>query len=207
MAYSDFTLPQVLQTFQLTLQTRPDLFADVPHAPIPPFLRDFLAQNTNLALAVNTEKARSELLIAPVLAEVWQRGRGQIAYFSGVDFNVDREAGLVGWCDFLFCRGPQVPFITAPVLCVVEGKNESIAGGLGQCVAEMVAAQRFNSHEGNGIEIVHGLVTTGSYWKFLRLHGAVVTIDINEYHLSQLERILGILLYVVGPLPQPASAA
>jgi transketolase C-terminal domain/subunit len=93
------------------------------------------------------------------------------------------------------------------VLCVVEGKNESIAGGLGQCVAEVVAAQRFNLQEGNGIETVHGLVTTGSNWKFLRLHGSVVTVDINEHQLSQVERILGILLHAVGPLPQPASAA
>jgi len=89
----------------------------------------------------------------------------------------------------------------------VEGKNESIAGGLAQCAAEMVAAHRFNQREGNGIDTVHGVVTTGSSWKFLRLRPPVLAIDRHEYLISQVERILGILLHIVGPLPQPASAA
>jgi hypothetical protein len=207
MAYSDFTLPQVLQTYHLRVETRLDLFAGVPDAPVRPALREALALNLPLALAINTEKARSEWLIAPVLGDLWQSGRGQISLFSGVDFNVDLAEGLNGWCDFLVTRGPQLPFITAPVLAVVEAKNESIAGGLGQCAAVMVAAQRFNREAGNGIETVHGLVTTGDNWKFLRLHGSVLAIDINEYLISQLERILGILVHVVGPLPQPATAA
>jgi hypothetical protein len=207
MAYSDFTLPQVLQTFHLTVQTRLDLFTGVPDAAVRPALRDTLARNITLALAINTEKARSEWLIAPILGDLWESGRGQISLFSGVDFNVDPAEGLNGWCDFLVARGPQLPFVTAPVLAVVEGKNESIAGGLGQCAAVMVAADRFNRQAGNGIDTVHGVVTTGDNWKFLRLHGSVLVIDIPEYLISQVERILGILVHVVGPLPQPASAA
>jgi hypothetical protein len=207
MAYSDFTLPQVLQTFHLTVQTRLDLFAGVPDIPVRPALRETLARNATLALAINTEKARSEWLIAPVLGELWQSGRGQISLFSGLDFNVDPAEGLNGWCDFLVSRGPQLPFVTAPVLAVVEAKNESIAGGLGQCAAVMVAAQHYNRQAGNGIETVHGVVTTGDNWKFLRLHGSVLAIDINEYHFTQVVRIMGILVHAVGPLPQPETAA
>jgi hypothetical protein len=207
MAYSDFTLPQVLQTFRLTAQTTLNLFAQVPDAPASPTLRDFLDKNFTLALLINTEKARSEWLIAPVLGEVWQRCGGQISLYSGVDFNVDPEEGLTGWCDFLFGRGPQLPYVTAPAVCIVEGKNESIAGGLAQCAAEMVAAHRFNQRERNGIDTVYGVVTTGSSWKFLRLQPPVLAIDLHEYLISRVERILGILLHIVGPLPQPASAA
>jgi len=207
MAYSDFTLPQVLQTFHLTAQTTLKLFVQVPDAPVSPTLRDSLDKYATLALLINTEKARSEWLIAPILGEVWQRCGGQISLYSGIDFNVDPEDGLSGRCDFLFSRGPQLPYVTAPAVCIVEGKNESIAGGLAQCAAEMVAAQRFNQREGNGIDTIHGVVTTGDNWKFLRLHGSVLAIDLHEYLLGQVDRILGILLHIVGPLPQPGTAA
>ena len=62
MAYSDFTLPQVLQTFRLTAQTTLNLFSQVPDAPVSPTPRDFLDKNATLALLINTEKARSEVV-------------------------------------------------------------------------------------------------------------------------------------------------
>ena len=66
--------------------------------------------------------------------------------------------------------------------------------GIIQCVAEMVAALRFNRERGNAIESVFGTVTTGSSWKFLRLTGSVASVDRTEYHISQVERIVAILL-------------
>jgi hypothetical protein len=207
MSYKDFTLPRVQADFGLTIQTSPDLFGHIPPVSLDAIFLGMLAHQAKLGLAINTEKARSEWLIAPVLAEFWRRTGEQVSLFSGIDLDVDPDAGLNGWCDFIIGRGPQLHYVTAPAVCVVEGKNDSIANGLGQCAALMVAAQRFNLREGNGIEIVHGLVTTGSNWKFLRLRGSVLTIDINEYQLRQADRIIGILLHIVGPLPQPASAA
>jgi hypothetical protein len=38
--------------------------------------------------------------------------------------------------------------ITAPVLTLVEAKNADTKLGLGQCAAQMVAAQRFNQERG-----------------------------------------------------------
>ena len=58
----------------------------------------------------------------------------------------------------------------------------------------MLAAQRFNEERENGIHTVFGAVTTGSVWKFLRLSGAIASVDRNEYHISQVERIVGILV-------------
>jgi hypothetical protein len=60
----------------------------------------------------------------------------------------------------------------------------------------MLAAQQFNQERHNAIEIemVYGLVTTGSAWKFLRLTGTSVMVDTTEYHISQVERIVGILV-------------
>jgi len=87
--------------------------------------------------------------------------------------------------------------LDAPVLIIVEAKNESIQSGLGQCIAQMVAAQLFNEREGNAIKTVYGAVTTGSVWRFLRLRETTVWIDSIEYYISTVEYILAILLSIV----------
>ena len=67
--------------------------------------------------------------------------------------------------------------IVAPVITIVEAKNESIRSGLGQCIAEMVAAQLFNEQKGQLIPTIYGAVTTGSLWRFLTLEGTIAHID------------------------------
>ena len=83
--------------------------------------------------------------------------------------------------------------ITAPVLTVVEAKDNDIRVGLGQCVAQMVAAQLFNTRKGQEQLVVYGAVSTGTNWKFMVLHKQLVKIDLTEYFITQLNQILGIL--------------
>ncbi|MEZ4300342.1 MAG: hypothetical protein R3B70_35685 [Polyangiaceae bacterium] len=58
----------------------------------------------------------------------------------------------------------------------------------------MVAAQIFNAERGRPSEPVYGAVTTGSNWSFLRLDGSHVQVDLTEYYLSDLEKIVAILV-------------
>jgi len=76
----------------------------------------------------------------------------------------------------------------------VEAKNENIKTGFGQCVAEMIAAQLFNEREENAIKTIYGVVTIGTIWRFLKLEGNVVDIDLTEYYIKNVNKILGILL-------------
>jgi ABC-type uncharacterized transport system substrate-binding protein len=69
--------------------------------------------------------------------------------------------------------------------------------GLGQCVAEIVAAQIFNERDGNQIPIIYGAVTSGTNGKFLKLGGKVVEIDLSDYYLRDVNKILGILASAV----------
>jgi heterodisulfide reductase subunit B len=117
----------------------------------------------------------------------------RFSLFSGIDFTIDIEKGLNGYCDFIISSGLEQLFVAAPVMMLVEAKNEDIKSGVGQCVAEMYAAQLFNQRENNGISAVYGAVTTGTNWKFIKLEGTVVEIDLSEYYLSNLNKILGIL--------------
>jgi hypothetical protein len=194
MAYSDFkTLTKVRQAFGLTIEESVDLFTDIPEVLPSSSLQAALDENVFLATAINTEKARSELIITPVLLEVRRIFDFQIGFFSGSEFNVDVQAGLSGYCDYILTASKEVYEIRTPVLTLAEAKNESIKSGLGQCIAEMVAAQLFNQQNGEAIASIYGAVTTGTDWKFLKLIDKNVWIDKRDYFINEVSRILGIL--------------
>jgi hypothetical protein len=193
VSYSDFSIEDVKTRFHLGLQEGQDLFASVPAVEVSPLLREILAENVPLALAISTEKARSEFIIAPVLLEVRRHAQRRVSLFSGVDFPVDPEQGLKGTCDFLLGLSAEQLTIEAPVVTVVEAKNENMKAGIGQCLAEMVAAQIFNERKGRPLPAVYGVVTTGNNWKFLRLAGDMGFIDLAEYYINQVGRVVGII--------------
>jgi hypothetical protein len=194
MAYSDFTLVKTRNAFGLTLNETRNLFGNVAGVQPSDLLQRVLAENLTLATAINSEKARSEFLIAPILSEVRRQLDYQIGLFSGTEFNVDPAQGLSGFCDFILSASSEQYFISAPVLTVIEAKNENIIAGLGQCAATMVAAQIFNQKAGSDIKVIYGAVTTGTSWKFLTLEQNILSIDAIEYYINAVDKILGILL-------------
>jgi hypothetical protein len=199
MAYSDFTLQKVKKDFGLQVNEYSNLFAAVDPVASSDLLNRTLQETVQLAIAINTEKARSEMIITPVLLEVRRQFKGQISLFSGVEFNVDVETGLVGYCDYILSRSKEQLTINAPVILITEAKNENIKAGLGQCIAGMVAAQRFNQQEGQAIDAIYGAITTGEIWKFLKLEHDIVSIDLTDYYISpDLNKILGILIHGLG---------
>jgi hypothetical protein len=193
MSYSDFTLENVNKSLHLSISSREDIFSEVAPLPVSEYLQETLAYNVPFALASNTEKSRSEMIITPILLELTKKFINQISLFSGVEFNIEPSQGLNGNCDFLISRSPEFLLINAPVIIVVEANKENIKGGLGQCIAEMYAARLFNEREENQVTEIYGVVTTGEIWKFLRLSGEVVQIDLAEYFLNDVNKILGIL--------------
>ena len=194
MAYNQFTIPQLERDFGLRIHRQTGLFSTAPPAPISDLLRLTLAQNSRLALPSGSEKARSEYLIAPILAEVCQQKREQASLFSGIEFDVDDQRGLSGYCDFLFSLTPNALVVSAPVVSVVEAKKENILAGIPQCLAELIAAQIFNAAQKHPIATLYGVVTTGTDWQFLRLQETVATVDTDLYYLTNVEKIVGILL-------------
>ena len=198
MSFREFDLRKAQQDFALTLDTNQPLFSAVRSVRISDSLAHFWTDYQPLGLALITEKARSEYLVAPLLAEVWKRSARQIAVLSGVEFTVDASVGLEGICDFLLCRSSNLYFVSDPVLVAVEAKRDRIPDGLGQCAAEMVAAQRFNQKSAVSIRPLYGCVTNGANWKFLRLTAQHLDIDIDEYSITQPDCILAILLHCCG---------
>jgi hypothetical protein len=196
MAYSDFTLADLKQRFRLTVDETINLFADTAEANLPAVLAETLARYLPLAVNVNTEKARSELVIAPILVEFKLLHRDRISLFSGIEFTVDEAAGLKGRCDYILARSPEQLALTAPVCVLVEAKNENIVAGIPQCLAEMLAAQKFNGQQKLPDAAVYGAVTTGILWRFLRLDGTKASVDVVEYPIQSSRKIFGILTVI-----------
>ncbi|NEQ69191.1 MAG: hypothetical protein F6K21_27630 [Symploca sp. SIO2D2] len=193
MSYGDFmTIDQAVSALGLTVEDIPHFFSHI--APIEPSqrLKETLDETLDLAANISTEKARSELIITPILLEIRRKFQSKIGYFSGNTFNVDESKGLTGACDFLLSASSNQSLVTAPVLTLVEAKDNDLRIGLGQCVAQMVAAQIFNSKGLKQIS-VYGAVSTGTNWKFIMLENQKVKIDLTEYFITQLNQILGIL--------------
>lgn len=194
MAYNQFSLDDVKQKLGVSIREAEGLFAGIPPATPSAWLQETLREGVALALAVSTDKARSEWIIAPILLEVRRQRRGELSLFSGTELDVDEARGLTGFCDWLVSRSPEQLSIEAPVMAIVEAKNENFRLGIPQCIAEMVAASLFNERRGRPRDAVYGVVTTGNVWRFLRLRGDVAEVDLTELYLDQLDRVLGVLL-------------
>lgn len=195
MSYREFALNDVEAKLGLTLTIEP-LFQTVEAVEPRAGFSETLHEGVTVAQGANTEKARSELIIAPILMEFRRLRGNQNALFSGVEFNVDPAIGLNGFCDFLITRSSRQYIVTAPVIAVAEGKNDNVNYGLGQCIAEMRAAWLFNASKHEPITQVFGATTTGTHWKFLRLRDAQVTLDSGDYFIRDVGKILGILLHM-----------
>ena len=184
MPYSDFNIRRVQKQFHLQISEQMGLFADVPTQPVSDYFALTLMENLPLAVSINTEKARSELLVANVLVEIRKQFDRKVSFFSGVDFTVDKDLSLPGFCDFIVSLSAEQLFVEAPVIAVVEAKNENVMSGLGQCIAEMVAAQIFNAKEDNSVTRTYGAITSGVSWKFLKLLDDKDSIDLKDYRLD-----------------------
>lgn len=196
MAYSDFSVTQVKNAFELTARSA-SLFADVEALAPSEWLKETLRYSLKLALSSANEKARSEFILAPILIELERRNENTLSIYSGKNLDVDAQSGLRGECDFILSKGNNPLTIQTPIISLVEAKKSDIDLGLGQCIAQMVGAQKFNQMEGNEIPIVYGCVTTGEDWQFLSLEGSLVTVDSRRYYINELERVLGIFQSVV----------
>jgi hypothetical protein len=203
MAYNDFTLEKAEKT--LGVATEPvELFAALAPVSVPGWLQETL--NHGMELALMSEKARSEFIVGPILLASRVLSHNAVTIYSGQRLDVKPEQGLIGECDFILAASPSVRLLRAPLVTIVEAKRHDIDAGLGQCVAQMVAARLFNEQEGHPVPRVFGCVTTGETWQFLRLEGAVVGIDRKRYYIDDVGRVLAVWQAVIAQFQPTVSS-
>ncbi len=196
MAYSSFTVTQIKEEFGIVIREG-DRFlpTDLPKISVSQRLLGIL-EDLPWAIAVGTEKARSEVIINPILLEVRRVLQQKISVFSGEEFNVEPELGLNGVCDFVISQSSEQLVLEAPAIVLVEAKKADLKLGLGQCMAEMIAAQRFNASKGRSIPSVFGVITSGTQWRFMQLEGKEITLDLQDYSLQPIDELLAILIWM-----------
>lgn len=196
MSFSNFTFPKLktLYGIEQNSGTR-NLFAEL-NLSVEPSERLLADLDEGKNMPLMTEKAKSELLIMPILREL-KRSNPYITIFSGFALKVKGDKILNGNPDFVLSAKPNLVEIDAPVLCLFESKNKAAEEGYAQCAAEMYAARIFNQQSGEEHEIIYGAVTSAFDWVFMKLEGNTIYIDTERYYLKELPTLLGILQWIV----------
>ena len=199
MAYSNFTLTEVIEKFDLLLVNSRLFEGLLPIAPSV-WLNETLNLGLDFALKSGSEKARSEFIVAPILLEMERINDQKFAIYSGMNLDADKERGLSGECDFILSKGAIAYTIQTPIFALVEAKKNDVESGLGQCIAQMFGAQVVNlrHNQKEQIDTVYGCVTTGERWQFMKLSGQVVSIDVDRYYINEIEKIIGCLQAILS---------
>ncbi len=189
MTYNDFTLESAEAELGVIVHSG-NLFSDLSPISVPNWLQDFLRRGMQLALI--SEKARSEFIVAPILLACRELSGNTLAILSGQRLDVDPVRKLQGECDFIIALSEPVPRLRAPLITIVEAKRNDIESGLGQCIAQMVGAQIYNERAGQSLGFIYGCVTTGEDWQFLRLHETTILIGQQRLYIDNVGRILAV---------------
>jgi hypothetical protein len=113
MAYTDFTLQEIKEKFKVINQ-RVRLFPSVKSVkPSERLKNDLIDAQT---LPSRTEKAKSELIVSPVLKEVWRKNASYFTIYSGENLNADAANGLSGECDFILAKDIGAYSINYPII-------------------------------------------------------------------------------------------
>lgn len=194
MAYSDFTLIELKEQFSLT-DTIGSLFGTLPIFEPGEVLTTQL--NRALKLPLRNEKAKSELIVSPILLELIDRNSDFFTFYSGENLPADRAKGLTGECDFFISRNTGSFAMNMPILAIIEAKRDNLESGVDQCAAQLYGASLINQGLGHPVPVYYGCVTNGRDWLFLKFQHNHYTIDNRRYHLDRLPELLGVFGHIL----------
>ena len=203
MAFSDYkSIAQVQAAFPVTyLEENFIVASDVQPDAI--FLREFAF--TLSAIDVYTsEAARAEAVIFPILREVYKGYHERFALWIQKAIAYDTQ--LSGTPDYLVATksAQGKTMLAKPLVLIAEAKKNDFEQGWGQCLAELVAAQKIND---DAAQTVYGVVTDGKLWEFGKLTGDRFTKNIEGLTVDQLPRLFGALHFVFDALAGQSKEA
>ncbi len=148
-------------------------------------------------ITLSTEKAVSERLVSPILVEIKKLNLEDIQVFSGEIIKADVKQGLNGEIDFILSRTPETLKPKNPLLIVTESKLGLIDGSVNQAAAQMIGIRLFNEKRNYEKIAIHGAVTDGTTWRFLKLDDNKFYVDTNKFTIDNLPILLGVLQEIV----------
>jgi len=195
MSYSDFTLRDIKKQFGISNKFK-TLFDTVTPLEVSKDLEE--AIKLSKTLPMKSEKARSELIVMPILIDLMTRNEQFFTIYSGEVLNADKEKGLIGACDFILAHNTRAYEINTPILIIVEqAKNHDTEIDILQCATQMVGAKYYNDKAKKNTDTIYGCVTTVNQWIFLKLQDNQIIIDNKTYYFNQMKKVLGIFQMII----------
>ncbi len=192
MSFSHYkTIGEVLKQFLITY--REDNFIEEVSFNISDYFKQDLEIVIKDGVVDSSEYAICENLIYPVLKEVWKVYKEYFVLWSHHSFNYDEK--LNGFPEYILAqRSPLGKLVfDKPYLVIVEAKKDNFEQGWSQCLAEMIAAKKFNEQ----LEVVvFGLVSNGDRWQFGKLEKDIFTKNKRFYSIQQLEELFAAVNYI-----------
>ena len=196
MPYRSFLAEDIQEKLGLRTQ-KAKLFTDI--IPLEPgdLLKNILFSTA--ILPKKSEKARSEMIVFPILLDLCQKNNYQFIIYSGENLKADLKRGLNGECDFILSKNTEALDLNVPIFTLVEAKRDQIIEeGIPQCIAQLVGAQVYNAKKKIELPFIYGCVSTGEAWKFLKLEKDLLIIDTDTYYLGNLSSIIGVFQMIVS---------
>ncbi|CAK0739291.1 conserved hypothetical protein [Gammaproteobacteria bacterium] len=191
MSFSEFKdIPQVQRKYGI--KYKESNFIEVSEFAVPESFRKDFAFNLENFDAFSSEGARCEIIIFPILREVYRPYSSILALWVQKPVSFDDE--LTGTPDYIVSKRSEYGklFLESPILSVVEAKKNDFEQGWGQCLAELVASQKLNNSEAP----VYGIVTDGETWKIGLLENKVFTRNIKNFTIDDLSELFSSLNFV-----------
>ena len=193
MAFSDFkSIAEVQAKFSIKASKEPLIGVEEPLTPSERFQQEF-AFNMQQFNFADSEMARCQALIFPVLREVYKAYAED--YVLWIDASLAYDETLSGTPDYFIATKSELGgrILGTPLIIVVEAKKNDFEVGWGQCLAELIAAQKINAQhiKEHAAFPVYGIVTDGIGWQFGKLVGNTFTENLTPFSLGDLPRLFG----------------
>ena len=193
MAFTDFkSADEVQKAYQISYIEQ-DFITFTPRALPEYFVREFEFNRENFDI-FGSEASRCEAVIYPILREACKSFIQGYSLWSHKSISAD--AVLTGTPDYIVAKRSKLGknVLDFPLVIVAEAKQNDFVRGWGQCLVEMVAAQRLNRNQALP---VYGIVTDGESWQFGQLVGAVFTRNYTRATIDRLEEVYGAVYGVI----------
>ena len=187
MAFSDFkTIPEVQERFKIKY-IRNDFVEPEDLDISAQFLQDFEFTQQHINIFAS-EAARCQGIIFPVLREVYRAYTHHYALW--IEKFISYDETLSGTPDYFIATKSELGMLVVgkPLILLVEAKKNDFEQGWGQCLSELVAAQKIND---DAAFPVYGIVTDGILWEFGKLVGDTFIHNRKEFGVSNLPVLFG----------------
>ena len=193
MAFTDFKSIQQAQK-EFNIKYDEENYIDYEEIePSSTFLEDFEFSRQNIDV-FSSEASRCENVIYPIIKDIYKHYVEKYSLWSHKSISHDQM--VTGTPDYMISTKSDLgkTILGIPILIIVEAKQNNFTEGWGQCLAELVAAQRINENE----EItIHGIVTDGEMWHFGKLVGKLFTKNQTVLAISEMKKIFGAVSYLI----------